>query len=279
MATLIRTEDGPSAYLELVKAVRDHGVKRSPHGEATRDLGLTVIEIENPYRATPLGVGRGLSRAIMAAETVQLVGAFSDASLMPTGFEPYKEADGRFWGAYGDRIGYQLLEIVRKLKQDPNTRQAIVSLWNPMLDNIPFKHDYPCTLGMGFSTNDAGQLDIDVMMRSNDVWLGVPYDWCQFSVMQQTVASLLGRDVGVYRHVVLSMHMYERDVVKTFEKLHTEPEEIETDAFPRSLARPSDSPLQVIQRCRQLPYVDGHYVPSEHWYRNALTRGFPRASA
>lgn len=273
MATLITAPDGPTAYLELVRTVIKNGVKRSPRNQATRDLGMTVVEIERPRRATPMGVGRGLNRHIMAAEAVQLVGAFSDANLMPPSFEPYKEADGRFWGAYGDRIGYQLVDVVRKIRHDPATRQAVISLWNPHLDNVPFKNDYPCTLTLTFSTDEDGYVDMDVVMRSQDVWLGTPYDWCQFSVLQQTVATLTERECGTYRHTTLSTHIYERDIAKALEKLHDEPEEVEDDSYPRGLARAGDTPMQTIQRTRQIPYVDRAYVVNEHWFRDAILRG------
>lgn len=270
MATVVYMEDGPSGYRRLVELVHDSGVKRAPRGEATRDLGLTVIEVENPRRAFPLGTGRGLSRRVAAAEAVQLVGGFSDPDLLPPSFDPYREADGRFWGAYGDRIGYQLLDVVAKLKRDPATRQAVIQLWKPELDNVPFKHDYPCTLSIGFSVDDAGHLAVDVVMRSSDVWLGIPYDFFQFTTLQLTVATLIGRDVGAYRHTTLSLHLYERDIDK-IKTLHKRPEVVEDDSFPGGLARNGDSALLAKQRCRRLPYVDGHYLPGEHWFRNALT--------
>lgn len=273
MATMITAMDGPTAYLSLVHDVIKNGVKRSPRGQATRDLGYTVVEIDRPRRATPLGVGRGLNRHIMAAEAVQLVGAFSDANLMPATFEPYKEADGRFWGAYGDRIGWQMVDVVRKLKHDHDTRQAVISLWNPLLDNVPFKNDYPCTLSLTFSTDEDGYLNLDVIMRSNDVWLGTPHDWCQFSVLQQTVATLTDRECGLYRHTALSTHIYERDVAKALEKLHDEPEEVSVDSFPRGLARSGDTPMETIQRTRQIPYVDRAFTAHEHWFRDAILKG------
>jgi hypothetical protein len=273
VATLITALTGPAAYLELVRTVVKNGVKRSPRNQATRDLGMTVVEIERPRRATPLGVGRGLNRHIMAAEAVQLVGAFSDANLMPATFEPYKEADGRFWGAYGDRIGFQLMDVVRKIRQDHATRQAVIALWNPHQDNEPIKNDYPCTLNLTFSTDEDGYLDLDVIMRSQDVWLGTPYDWCQFSVLQQTVATLTDRECGLYRHTTLSTHIYERDVAKALEKLHDEPEEVEGDSFPAGLARPGDTPMETIQRVRQIPYVDRAYMVHEHWFRDAILKG------
>lgn len=270
MATVIYGEDGPSAYLNLIGQVIRGGRRRAPRNESTRDLGLTVVEILNPRRAYPVGVGRGLNRRIVAAEAVQLVGAFSDPDLLGPSFDPYKEADGTFWGAYGDRIGRQLIDVVRKLKQDHDTRQAVISLWNPTLDNVPYKHDYPCTLVLTFSVNEDGGVDLDVVMRSQDVWLGTPYDWGQFSVLLMTVAELVGQPVGTYRHTTLSTHIYERNVVSALEKLHSEPEEVGDVAFPPGLAWRTETPFDTIQKCRRLPYDQGSYRNAEHWYRDAL---------
>lgn len=275
MATVIYAEDGPTGYIELINKVINKGVSRESRNGDTRELGFTVVEILDTTRAYPVGVGRGLNRRIVAAEALQLVGAFSDPDLLGVAFEPYKEADGRFWGAYGDRIGYQLLDVVRKLRQTSETRQAIISLWNPQLDNVPFKQDYPCTLTLTFSVNPDGQLDLSVHMRSNDVWLGVPYDWGQFSVLQQTVATLIGRTLGRYRHVVDSMHLYKRNLEAALLQIHKTPEVVGDDSFPPGLARTDDRPTDVIRRCRTLPYVNGSYVPKEHWYRNAVnTEGY-----
>ena len=270
MTIVIHGDTGPHAYLNLVRTVIKEGVKRAPRNEQTRDLGLTVVEILGPTRAYPVGVGRGLNRRIVAAEAVQLVGAFSDPDLLGPSFEPYKEADGRFWGAYGDRIRTQLVDVVRKLRHDHNTRQAVISLWDPQLDNVPFKHDYPCTLVLTFSVDYAGRLDLDVVMRSQDVWLGSPYDWGQFSVMLMTVATLLDREVGTYRHTTLSTHIYERNVAEALTKLHAQPEEVGVDAFPPGFARKADTAFGLIRRLRRLPYDSGSYVNSEHWYRDAL---------
>lgn len=54
-------------------------------------------------------------------------------------------------------------------------------------------------------------LEIVVTMRSNDIWLGVPYDVVQFSMLQAAVAGELKVAVGRYTHISGSMHLYKRD--------------------------------------------------------------------
>jgi hypothetical protein len=56
------------------------------------------------------------------------------------------------------------------------------------------------------------KLHVQTSMRSNDVVLGIPYDWWMMSRLGISVASSLGVDLGSYTHVVGSMHLYDRDL-------------------------------------------------------------------
>ena len=48
-------------------------------------------------------------------------------------------------------------------------------------------------------------------MRSNDIWMGVPYDMFSFCFLQVKMAMELGVEVGTYTHYAGSLHMYKRD--------------------------------------------------------------------
>lgn len=215
MATLV-IPTGRVGYAGVLHHVLTTGVKRKSRGMPTLDAGHTTIEIQSPYNALPVGVGRNLSRRIAAVEAVQLIGAFTDPQLLVTAspnFKKYQEDDGAFWGAYGERIGQQLRHVQHKLIKDPATRQAVISLWDPTLDNEPRKRDYPCTLHLVFAANpETGALELDVTMRSNDAWRGFPYDIFQFTQLQLTLARAVGMEPGAYRHHAHSLHLYESDL-------------------------------------------------------------------
>lgn len=70
--------------------------------------------------------------------------------------------------------------------------------------------DVPCTVAWHFTIRD-NKLILTVFMRSNDVWLGLPYDLLSFTTVQRVVASMLGVEPGEYRHVVSNLHMYEEN--------------------------------------------------------------------
>lgn len=133
-------------------------------------------------------------------------------------FKNYLEPDGQFWGAYGHRIavGRQLDNVIAKLKLDPFTRQAVITLWHPQLDNEGGKLDYPCTVALGFSRSNLDRLDMRVAMRSNDAWLGVPYDMFQFTQLQLTLCNVLNVLPGTYTHTAWSMHLYHEHVDESY---------------------------------------------------------------
>lgn len=220
-------------YTRVVAAVMEHGRLRSPRGLVTRDLGYTVVELDNVHCALPIGVGRKVSPAIGAIEALQLIAGVARHDLVlkvAPQFEAYMDVmdthDGTgvryFHGAYGARVGFQVMCAVDKLKKDPDTRQAVITLWDPYQDNLADKHDYPCTVALAFSMRN-GKVDLDVVMRSSDVWLGLPYDMFQFTQLQLTVCNSLGREPGRYRHTALSMHAYERnfeDIARFLNNVH-----------------------------------------------------------
>jgi thymidylate synthase len=48
-------------------------------------------------------------------------------------------------------------------------------------------------------------------MRSNDVYIGLPFDVFSFTMLQELLARDLGVEVGRYVHMVGSLHLYERN--------------------------------------------------------------------
>lgn len=268
--SIIDVQDGVTGYRSVVEHVIENGVKRCPRGLCTLDAGWITVVIHDTSRSLPLGVGRGVNRKIAAVEAAQLVGAFSDPDLTVAAspnFARFRENLGHFHGAYGRRIGDQVHDVVKKLTHDPSTRQAVVTLWDPLHDNEPGKRDYPCTVMMVFALVD-GRLDLSVTMRSQDVWLGAPYDWFQFTQLQWTVATVLGTEPGTYRHTSVSTHIYLGDV-EAAEKLHDPIPELADERQPRGFAHPDDTWHRALRRARTLPYADpeSEMLPGDEWYR------------
>lgn len=111
------------------------------------------------------------------------------------------------WRIY-DKFDFNQWDYVKELiRKDPNTRQAIIHIKDA--DNRPTK-DTPCTVYLQFLLRD-NKLNLSVHMRSNDIWMGVPYDMFSFCFLQMKMAMELGVDIGEYTHYAGSLHLYARD--------------------------------------------------------------------
>ncbi len=127
--------------------------------------------------------------------------------------------DGKLAYAYNERIwnNDQLRKIIKRLKEDKDSRQLWLSIWNPNIDP-----DYlggisrvPCSLGYNFQYRD-GKLNIHYVMRScdfsthfvNDVYLGIK--------LLEYVAKECDLEVGSFTHTMFSLHIYKKDIKGVF---------------------------------------------------------------
>ena len=124
----------------------------------------------------------------------------------------YPQAPDGSWGVFTgqeDVVIDQLQCVIEKLAEDPHSRQAVICLWDPVKDNIvKGSKDYPCNNLVYCQIRD-GALKFTVVMRSNDVVLGTPYNMIQFSHLQALLAGSLGVEQGPYSVVANNLHMYE----------------------------------------------------------------------
>lgn len=118
------------------------------------------------------------------------------------------------YSAYGDivfkRHGFNQVEkIIQLLCADPESRRAVINFNVPNTNVIETK-DEICTIALQFMIRD-GMLNCTGIMRSNDVWYGLPYDVIFFTELQKYIARRLNVYCGVYTHTVISIHAYERN--------------------------------------------------------------------
>lgn len=286
---MIHVANGRDGYKKILNTVIDEGRPITARDQLTHDLGYTLIVLDEPEEALPIGIGRNLDPRIAAVEAIQLIGGFYDHELVERQAPrllKYADRHGymidhmtnektdimRLHGAYGARIGNQLPQVIEKIKRDRETRQAVITLWDPWLDNLPEKHDYPCTVMMQFRVYQS-KLEMNVIMRSNDAWLGLPYDMFQFTQLHLTVARILELAPGPYHHTALSLHIYERNVDTARQLIESTPLLSGRMYQPSGIGRTGDTVSQVRERCRALATngtLAGMTV-SEGWYGEYLT--------
>ncbi len=115
--------------------------------------------------------------------------------------------------SYGARIRQafpgidQLKGVIEKLKADSNSRRAAISIYQPT-DATRESKDVPCAFGMFFHIrNDA--LHTQIVMRSNNATLLLPFNVFEFSLLGEVIASECGVELGPLKHYAASMHVYD----------------------------------------------------------------------
>lgn len=213
----MNTKDFSSIWLMAINAILESGTRVSPRGNGTLEVPQATMVVDMRYPVLTVE-SRGLSYQFMAAEAYWILSGDDTVE----GIEPWNKHiakfsdDGKtFFGAYGPPIQNQIGWVVNKLNEDQDTRQAGLTIWRQK----PHKtKDVPCTVAIFFSIRN-GKLNSHVFMRSSDIWLGLPYDVFNFSMLSHDVCCLLnetrsGDDLvspgGLYL-TAASMHLYDRD--------------------------------------------------------------------
>jgi thymidylate synthase len=99
------------------------------------------------------------------------------------------------------------------LSIDPASRRAVLMLSEPLGDREFTAKDIACATSMQFLLRD-NKLHAIVYMRSNDAFLGFPYDVFVFTMLQELLASELTVPIGNYYHCVASFHLYEKNIAQ-----------------------------------------------------------------
>lgn len=206
---VIRASSANWLYHSVLKELLGNGVTVAPRGKNTREiLGATLYlaDANDNIVTTP---ERKLNYGFMAAEWLWIMtGCSLVDAIMPFNKNlsiARDEGSHSFLGAYGPKWIEQLDYVLDTLRKDALSRQAIVNIWR---DRPRRSNDTPCTLDWQFFVRE-GRVHMHGRMRSNDAWLGLPYDLYNFTQIQRWVAAQLGYGVGSYTHFVGSMHLYE----------------------------------------------------------------------
>ncbi len=186
----------------------------------------SFITIEEPRQKWICDRVPPVSIAYALAELVWIMNG-EDCSDVINFFNPQLEKfAGRakfYHGAYGKRIrshyGFDQLEkAYYALQNVPESRQVVIQIYDtkkdfPIDNGKPRDDDIPCNICSMLKVRQ-GKLEWSQIMRSNDVLLGMPYNFIQFTGLQEILAGWLELDIGTYNHYSDSLHLYNRDISK-----------------------------------------------------------------
>lgn len=212
------------ALPELLARILQEKTRGSRNGRM-KELGPVSITIEKPWLRYVSVAERKVSLPAQIAETVWVLAGRNDVEWLSHYLPRAKDFsdDGSTWaGGYGpslrawgpDRVD-QLWHVVELLREDVETRRAVISLYDPARDTALGLKDVPCNNWLSFRVGNDGRLHLNVATRSNDIiwgWSGInTFEW---SVLLAVVCALTGLAQGTIRYNITSLHLYERHFAK-----------------------------------------------------------------
>jgi len=118
----------------------------------------------------------------------------------------------RSWaGADGKQID-QISDLIHQLKTNPDSRRLIVSAWN--VSELPEMALMPCHVLFQFYTappeKPGGRryLSCQLYQRSEDVFLGVPFNIASYALLTLMIAQVTNMEPGEFIHSFGDVHLY-----------------------------------------------------------------------
>jgi thymidylate synthase len=264
-------------------------IQASRAGDTLEVLHLG-LHIEEPSERWVVSRMPPLNPAFALIEVFWIVAGRKDAAF-PTFWNPalsrYCGTSTDFHGAYGYRLREhfgvdQLDRVYRALCNTPDSRQCVLQVWDPAVDlpnndGSPVAADIPCNI-VAFPKIRDGKLEWMQVVRSNDVFLGMPYNFVQFTSIQEMLSGWFGVVPGGYHQLSDSLHVYTRDLEAVRSSLTARDAPPNRDSF--ALDRPTWDIVvpQVVERLSRLPAQSLSHSEFELCaFRNDLPRAYENA--
>ncbi|MBS1170717.1 MAG: Thymidylate synthase 2 [Burkholderiaceae bacterium] len=156
---------------------------------------------------------------------------------------PVYGAQWRAWkGEHGETID-QVAEVIRSIRQNPNSRRHIINAWNvavlPDERKSPVQNALegrmalpPCHVMYQFWVAN-GKLSCMMTQRSGDVFLGIPFNGASLALLTHMVAQQCDLEPGEIVHSIGDLHLYLNHVEQAKRQLARTPRQLPQLVFKR----------------------------------------------
>jgi len=222
------------AYLGLLKHIRDTGTfKGDRTGTGTKSVFGYQMRFDLNAGFPMVTTKKLHLRSIIHELLWFLMGETNIGYLKENGVRIWDEwADekgnlgpvyGSQWRSWPTPSGQhidQIEDLIKSLKNNPDSRRHIVSAWNVAeVDNMALP---PCHCLFQFYVAD-GKLSCQLYQRSADVFLGVPFNIASYSLLTHMMAQVVGLKVGDFVHTFGDAHLYSNHLEQTDLQLSRKP--------------------------------------------------------
>lgn len=225
-------------YLELLQDVLENGVQKSDRtGVGTRSVFGRQMRFDLS-EGFPLVTTKKIHFKSVVHETLWMLSgqtnveylkdngvsiwdewATEDGELGAVYGYQWRNFGGEPFGAYSEGVD-QITDVIEQIKENPNSRRLLVTAWNPM--DIYDCALPPCHVMFQFGVTD-GKLSCMFTMRSNDVFLGNPFNVAGYALLTHMVAQQCDLEVGELVFSGVDVHLYLNHVEQARLQLEREP--------------------------------------------------------
>lgn len=250
-------------YLELLDHVLGNGTRKA---DRTGTGTLSVFGYQMRFRlgdGFPLMTTKKLHLKSIIHELLWFIsGNTNTAYLKENGvkiWDEWADADGnlgpiygyqwRSWPTAGGGKIDQLANVIKSIRENPDSRRHIVSAWNAgEIDRMALP---PCHILFQFYVAD-GKLSCQLYQRSCDIFLGVPFNIASYALLSLMVAQVCSLKPGEFVHTLGDAHIYLN---------HVEQVKLQLTRQPYPLPRMSLNPdITDINRFRYEDFVLSDYL-------------------
>jgi thymidylate synthase len=222
-------------YQQHLNNILDYGDRRKDRtGVGSRSLFNLKLNWNLISNNFPLITGRQMYPKVFKTEFDWFINGetnikrFQDAGVSI--WDSWADENGDLGPVYGHQMRNfnsqgidQLKNVIESLKTDRDSRRHIISLWNPAEQSkmaLP-----PCYLYFQFYVDTFDNLNMFVVQRSGDMFLGIPYDMALFSQILLYTAEQTNLTAAAVNLNIVDAHIYNNqlDAVKEYLKQDTFP--------------------------------------------------------
>jgi thymidylate synthase len=200
MPTYLRVKTPVEGWMSVLRKIMESGMTRTDErGMETRWLDNVMIHVVDPYhdRVTPL---YPFSEKVLREK-------YATQLLSPDRLD-FEYTYGERLNAWGSEDINQIDYVIRKLRENRNTRRAVATAWDPRKDHK--SDEVPCLNHFVFMASEQ-VLDLSVMIRSNDMygaWLANVYALAE---LLSKVSDDIEMRPGTITTVSVNAHVYKHD--------------------------------------------------------------------
>ena len=224
-------------YLDLMRHVREHGVKKE---DRTGTGTISVFGHQSRYdlrKGFPLVTTKKLHLRSIIHELLWFIRGETNIKYLHenkvTIWDEWADANGDLgpvygaqWRSWPTRDGStidQLADVIARIKKSPDSRRLLVTAWNPSdVDKMALP---PCHCLFQFYVAN-GELSCQLYQRSADIFLGVPFNIASYALLVHIVAQVTGLKVGDFVHTLGDAHIYSNHVAQADLQMSRQPKSL-----------------------------------------------------